>query len=318
MLLQPLLSPDSEERSDVLEAPPRARSAPDARPVRDVGDGGLKRKRRRRRLAWLIGSILSALVILLGIVVGVMLFLARDTSSPYRVAQALEQFRLLQRRDHIDAGPGKGLPITGVYMYSTKGSESASAPGLPASGAQYPLTTTMTVFSEGCGQDWRWQPLTDRYEDLVVCRSPNGSLMLKSRFDSVVFYRDADRRNFACADDSVFLPPHPRAGQTFGGACSNGGNANSGGLRIGYQGQVVGDDALEIGGARVEAVHLVVHEQMSGDTLGTGTESLWLDSATGLVVKETRTEMTRSQSAVGWVPSTESFTVELVSLLPKT
>ena len=318
MLLQPLLNPDSEDRREVLENAPCARSAPDAEPVRAAGDRESKRKLRRRRLAWLIGSILAASVLLLVIVVGVMLFLARDTSSPYRVGQALEQFRLVQRRDDIGAGQGKDLPITGVYVYSTEGSESASAPGLPASTAQYPVTTTMTVFSQGCGQDWRWQPLTDRYEDLVVCRSPNGSLMLQSRFDSVEFYRNADRRNFACTDDSVFLPAHPRAGQVFAGTCSNAGNSNSGGLRIDYQGRVVGDDVLEIGGVSVNTVHLVVHEQMRGDTLGTGAESVWLDAGTGLVVKLTRIEATRSQSAVGWVPSTESFSIELRSLLPKT
>jgi hypothetical protein len=325
VLLQPLLSPDSEERSEASETPRGAEQSLGTRSMErldalpGVPEGGPKRARKRRRVAWLVGSILCALVLLFGIVVGVMLFLARDTSSPYRVGQALEQFRLLQRRDDVAAGQApKGLPITGVYMYSTRGSESASAPGLLASGAQYPVTTTMTIFGKGCGQDWRWQPLTDRYEDLVVCRSSNGSLVLQSRFDAVEFYRDADRRNFSCTAGSVFLPAHPRSGQVFGGTCRNGGNANSGGLRIAYRGQVVGDDALDIGGVRVLTVHLVVHEQMSGDTLGTGTESLWLDTGTGLVVKEARTETTSSQSAVGWVPSTESFSIELLSLLPKT
>src|SRR6202042_1535711 len=77
--------------------------------------------------------------------------------------------------DAVSAPRNTVLPVSGVYMYATRGSESASAPGLLASSAQYPVTTTVTVFSDGCGQDWRWQPLTNRYEDLVVCRSPDGS-----------------------------------------------------------------------------------------------------------------------------------------------
>jgi hypothetical protein len=50
--------------------------------------------------------------------------------------------------------------------------------------------------------------------------------------------------------------------------------------------------------------------------VGSGTESVWLDGATGLPVKEFRTENTRTQSAVGWVPSSESFSLELVSTFP--
>lgn len=276
------------------------------------------RKPRKRRLLLFIGVILCVFVLLFAIVVGVMLFLARDTSSPYRVGQALEQFKLLQRRDESSTiAASAGLPVTGVYMYTTTGSESANAPGLPASGAQYPGTTAVTVLTEGCGEDWRWQPLTDRYEDLEVCRSSNGSLMLQSRFDAVQFYRDNDRRKFACTPTSVYLPAHPRSGQTFGGKCNNDGNANSGGLAIGYSGEVVGEQTLEVDGVIVPTVHIALTEQMSGDTVGTGTESLWLDSETGLVVRENRTEKTRSQSAVGWVPSTESLSLELVSVNPK-
>lgn len=307
---EPLRSPDSEG----------TRSGPSSAERRNSERRRSKDGRSKgRRLRVLVGVVVCGLVLLFGIVVGVMLFLARDTSSPYRLGQALEQFKLLQGRDDITtSGTTKSLPKTGVYMYSTTGSESANAPGLPSSGSQYPETTAMTVFSEGCGQDWRWQPLTDRYEDLVVCRSPDGALMLQSRFDAEQFYRDNDRRNFSCTTDSVFLPARPRSGETFGGRCTNGGNSNSGGLTIGYSGEVVGDDALEVGGAQVPTVHLVLTEQMTGDTIGSGTESLWLDSQTGLVVEESRTEKTRSESAVGWVPSTESFSLKLLSLSPKT
>jgi hypothetical protein len=341
VLVQPLSRPDSDERSraeegsrdvhaaQLTEPAERAESPSDARQDEPQNEpqgeprGEIKhrrwRKPRRHRLVWWIGSIVCALVLLFGIVVGVMLFLARDPASPYRVGQALEQFRLLQRRDDVVSSPRtRGLPVSGVYTYATRGSESASAPGLLASSAQYPATTTVTVLSDGCGQDWRWQPLSDRYEDLVVCRSPNGSLELQSRFDLVEFYRDPDRRNFSCTAGSVFLPADPRSGEVFSGSCTNGGNANSGGLRIDYSGQVAGDDVLDVGGAKVRTVHLVGDEQMSGDTTGQGTESLWLDTATGLIVKETRTETTRSESAVGWVPSSESFSIDLLSLTPKT
>ena len=333
MLVQPLSRPDSDERSraeegsrDVHEAQltesestDRTESTGGAGTAVDLGRGGPRRKPRRHRLAWWIGSILCGLVLLFGIVVGVMLFLARDPASPYRVGQALQQFRLMQRRnDVVSAQRTRSLPVSGVYMYATRGSESASAPGLLASSAQYPVTTTLTVFSDGCGQDWRWQPLTDRYEDLVVCRTSNGSLQLQSRYDLVELYRDPDRRDFSCTRGSVFLPADPRSGDVFSGSCTNAGNTNSGGLRIDYNGEVAGDDVLDVGGAKVETVHLVVHEQMSGDTTGQGTESLWLDAATGLIVKETRTETTRSESAVGWVPSSESFSIDLLSLTPKT
>jgi hypothetical protein len=323
VLLQPL---SERARSGQAPSPRRplvgpATGGPASGGPATGGPAGAERRRKRkgRRVLLLIVVILCALVLGFGVVVGVMFFLTSDSSTPYRVGQALEQFKLLQRRNGTASGRStKTLPATGVYMYSTTGSESANAPNLPSSGAQYPKTTPMTVFAEGCGEDWRWQPLTDREEDLVVCRSPNGSLMLQSRFDSEQFYRDNDSRNFKCTPESVFLPADPRPGETFGGKCTNSGNKNSGGLVIRYSGVVDGDGVQQVGGAKVPAVHLVLNETMTGDTIGAGTESLWLDSQSGLIVKESRTEASRSRSVIGWVPSTESFSLDLLSLSPRT
>ncbi|MGO9344720.1 MAG: hypothetical protein ACLP6E_19710 [Acidimicrobiales bacterium] len=284
-------------------------------------DTSAKRVRKHRsKLRWAgiaAGVVLCALVLVCAIAVGVMMFLARDTASPYKVGQALQQFRQLQLRNDVvsDVASSK-LPTTGVYTYTTSGSESASAPGLPASTLGYPETTTMTVFSDACGEDWRWQPLTNRYEDLVVCRSPGNSIMLQSRFDTEEFYGATDSRNFVCTPGSILLPVGARPGDRVSGTCKNGGNSNSGGLSISYKGEVVADDVLQVDGVGVHTTHLVLTEKMTGDTVGTGTESLWLDSATGLPVKEFRTENTRSQSAVGWVPSSETFSLELASTSP--
>jgi hypothetical protein len=280
-----------------------------------------KRRKKRSKLRWLgiaAGAVLCAVLLIVVIAVGVMMFLARDTASPYKVGQALQQFKQLQRRDDaVSDGAFSGLPTTGVYTYTTSGFESASAPGLPASALGYPGTTTLTVFSDGCGEDWRWQPLSNRYEDLVVCRTPGNAFGLMSRFDSEEFYGATDSRNFACTSGSLLLPASARPGETLSGTCRNGGNANSGGLSIDYSGAVVGDDVLQVGGVRMPTVHLMIKEKMTGDTVGTGTESIWLASATGLPVKELRTENTRSESALGWVPSSETFSLALVSASPE-
>ena len=278
-----------------------------------------KRKRSlKMRIAIVAGIVLCVILLVLGIAVGVMLFLTRDNASPYRLGQALEQFKLLQSR----AGDGivkrfTNLPALGVYTYSTTGSESASAPGLLTSAAGYPSTTTMTVFSDACGQDWRWQPLSNRFEDLVVCRSSGGALMLQSRFDDEQFYGVTDRRNYTCTAGSVFLPSRDVAGEALNGNCVNGGNKNSGGMRIACSGKVLGFYTLVIGGSEVPTVELAIDETMSGDTVGSGIVSMWLDKSNGLIVKESRTEKTKSDSAVGWVPSSESFSLLLDSLTPK-
>ncbi len=280
-----------------------------------------KRRKHRSKLRWLAivaGAVLCAVLLICAIAAGVMTFLARDTASPYKLGQALQQFRQLQRRDGASSdGRSSGLPTTGVYTYTTSGSESASAPGLLSSTQGYPANTTMTVFSDACGEDWRWQPLSSRYEDLVVCRSAGNSIALKSRFDTEEFYGATDSRNFACTAGSLLLPAGARPGEKVSGTCTNGGNANSGGLSISYTGEVVSDDVLAVGGIGVPTTHLVLNERMTGDTVGTGHESIWLASATGLPVKVQRTENTRSQSAVGWVPSSETFSLDLVSAFPK-
>jgi hypothetical protein len=287
--------------------------------VRQSASEQPRRKRSlKRRIAIVAGIVLCVLLVVFGIAVGVMLFLTRDTASPYRLGQALEQFKLLQRR----AGDGivktfTNLPVLGVYTYSTSGSESAKAPGLLSSASGYPSTTTMTVFSDRCGQDWRWQPLTNRYEDLVICRASDGALMLRSRLDDEEFYGVTDRRDFTCTAGSVFLPSRASTGQSLSGSCVNGGNKNSGGMTIAYSGKVVGDETVVVGGVGVPTVELAIDEKITGDTVGTGTVSIWLDRLDGLIVKETRTETTKSDSAVGWVPSSESFSLLLDSLTPK-
>jgi hypothetical protein len=265
-----------------------------------------------------IAIVLCAVVLVLGVAVGVMLFLTRDTASPYKLGQALEQYKVLQQRDQ--SGSRKlqtSLPPTGVYSYTTTGSESARAPGLLASSQPYPRTTTMTVFSAGCGEDWRWQPLSNRYEDLVVCRTSGAAMTLQSRYDVEEFYGDTDRRFFSCVAGSVLLPAGAQTGNSLSGECTNRGNSNSGGLTIGYSGEVADDEVLSVAGVQVPTIHIVLKEKMTGDTIGTGTESLWLDSNSGLLVKEIRSEQTRSKSSVGWVPSTETFDLMLVSTTPK-
>ena len=150
-----------------------------------------KRRKRRSKLRWL-GIVAGVLLCTLPLisadrgrsddVPGPRHCLALQDRSGAPAVQALQS-----RADNVAKLSG-ALPTTGVYTYSTTGTESASAPGLPTNTQGYPSTTTMTVFSDGCGQDWSWQPLSNRYEDLVVCRSPDGAIALGSRFDAEEFY----------------------------------------------------------------------------------------------------------------------------------
>jgi hypothetical protein len=304
VLLQPL------SRHSTTVDPDLDRAGPDRPPRR--------RRSLRRRIAILSAIVLGSIALIIGIAVGVMLFLTRNTASPYGVGQALQQFKLLQKRgsDEVAKTPAH-LPAPGVYMYSTTGSESASAPGLPSNGSDYPTTSAMTVFAGGCGQDWRWQPLSNRYEDLAVCRSGNGAIVLRSRFDTEEFYGVTDKRTFDCASGSLWLPATPAKGETLSGTCTNAGNKNSGGISIAYRGEVVGTGDLVIGGVSVPAIHVALGETMTGDTVGTGSVSLWIDGQNGLILRESRTETTRSDSAVGWVPSTEVMSLALESLKPR-
>jgi hypothetical protein len=313
VLLQPLsrhAEVDSEGGSPGPEPGDRGRSDP---------AGKEPSRRPRRRGSIILGIVLCAVALIVAIAVGIMLFLTRDTSSPYRVGQALEQFKLLQQRtnDRL-ARTLSNLPAVGVYSYTTSGHESASAPALPTSASGYPSTSTMTIFSDSCGQDWRWQPLSNRYEDLVVCRSSaTGPILLHSRFDDEEFYGVTDSRNYPCTAGSVFMPAGNLAGESLSGTCTNSGNKNSGGMSIAYSGEVVGTQTLAVGATDVKTLQISLHETISGDTVGTGTVSIWLDEANGLIIKETRTEITRSDSAVGWVPSMETFSLYLDSLTPR-
>jgi len=272
----------------------------------------------RWRKVLLIGlSLMCAGGLAFGVTVGVVWFMSRDGGSPYKINQALQQYKALQLHDAKSSGLSGDLPAPGVYTYSTTGSESASAPGLPSSSYGYPVTSSMTVFAASCGQDWRWQPLNSRYEDLVVCRSSDGALDLHSRFDLDEFYGVKDSRLFSCTSGSSWLPESPREGDAISGVCANSGNKNSGAVSVKYTGEIVGIDTLHVGGVGVAAVHINVNEKFTGDTVGSGSWSVWLDANDGMILKETRTETSKSQSVVGWVPTTETVTLTLSSLTPK-
>ena len=296
---------------------PSLRPAPDEGLIGtpEAADGPQKRNRRKlvRRVVIVAAIVFASIVLVVGIGVAVIMLMARESASPFRFGQALEQYKALQRRDTKDPS---SLAAPGVYTYTTSGSESASAPGLPSSSYSYPHTTTMTVYSSGCGQDWRWQPLDSRYEDLFVCRAPDGALMLRSRSDAEAFYGVTDTRTFACQAGSTWMPARSLKGQTFSGTCTNGGNKNSGGMSIAYTGKVAGEGLVDVGGASVKAVHVTLDESFTGDTEGTGSASIWIDSSTGFLLKESRNETSKSKSVVGWVPSSESFTIALDSLSP--
>ncbi|MFZ0664663.1 MAG: hypothetical protein WAM97_02840 [Acidimicrobiales bacterium] len=272
----------------------------------------------RWRKVLLVGlSLMCAGGLAFGIAVGVVWFMSRDGGSPYKLNQALQQFKLLQMHDGNKSGLSGDLPVPGVYTYSTIGSESASAPGLPSSSYGYPATSSMTVFAASCGQDWRWQPLNSRYEDLVVCRSSSGGFNLHSRFDLDEFYGVKDGRLFSCTPGSSWLPASARQGETISGDCANGGNKNSGAVSVKYTGKVAGIVTLDVGGVKVPAVHINYNEKFVGDTVGSGSWSVWLDAYDGMILKETRTETSQSKSVVGWVPSTETLITTLSSLTPR-
>lgn len=271
-----------------------------------------------RKVFRISAIVLGAILVMFGTAVGVIFFFMRDTGSPYKVGQALEQFKALQKnRALTSSAMVKGLPAAGVYTYSTKGSESASAPGLPSNGSSYPSTTTATVFAKGCGEEWQWQPLDNRYENFDICPSENGGLVMASRFDETEFYRVTDARLFTCTSKSSWLPAPAESSGAVDGECTNGGNKNSGEMSISYKGHVVGEGTIRVGGQSVPVVHLVETETFTGDTVGSGSVSLWLDRESGLPVKMQRTEVAKSKSVVGWVPSSESFSLLLTSVTPE-
>ena len=233
----------------------------------------------------------------------------QDHSAALRPDAAVNAFR---HRTHGSPGPTQNprrtAPEPGVYSYATTGFESTDV--LSGARHDYPSVSTITYAGSGCGTEDLWQPLTSRFSANLLCRTAAG-LELRSTQQHREFFSRVQAQSFTCPAGFVELPSRPVVGQRSSATCAG----TTGSLAL--SARVLATEVLAVGTSSLPVTHLELTGRLTGQTTGTISRDLWLDSATGLVVRVTGKADTRSDTLAGPARYTERYALSLTSVTPR-
>jgi hypothetical protein len=256
-----------------------------------VGNG-----KRRRRI--ILGSLVLAVALLAGGVIGVRLWLTAEPDE-VDVEETVEEFREEANQVVIET------PLDGVYVYDTSGMEEVDALG--GDSHQYPLETAMTVRKQGCGVRMTWAPLEGRSETISVCESDGGATLLQSTAEHS-FFRQTVEVTYSCESGVWWMPPE--------GVIEWGGQCTSTERTTHRVARVVSTEPFVVDGETRDAVHVHYTDTLAGTSSGTVTGDLWLDQRTGLILRQRTVVDSRNDTVVGEVVFTEELDLRLRSLEP--
>jgi hypothetical protein len=255
----------------------------------------MKRPRRRRiLLGAAIVLILAAVGLVAAFETGLLL---EDTATPVSIADVVARFR---QQAHSREG------FDGVYVYVTRGDESIDALG--GAHHRYPQRTSITAVGVKCGLRLHWDALKERTATWTLCTTPRG-LELRGFAVSHRFFGQGDSTSYACAG-SVLLPVNESVGAESPFRCRS-----DRGREIGTA-KVVAFEAVPVGSAQREAVHVQTVAKVSGGDHGTETTDWWFDVRSGLPLQIGLVSGTSRGFALGDIHYREDATLRLVSTTP--
>ena len=136
----------------------------------------------------------------------------------------------------------KPWPSEGVYTYATEGGEETDA--LSGQSHDYPSSTTISIHHDGCGSIYRWQPLSERWDESEACKTTRGVAL--HRFSMYhEFFHQGLREDFACGSDAIVMPWVQRAGDHWNFRCK------SSGTTLDMTVRVVGFESVPVGGRSI-------------------------------------------------------------------
>jgi hypothetical protein len=243
-------------------------------------------------------------------------YLFRSRPGPRSVSSALGTFRATTTTADI-ASPDRPAPAAGVYQLKGQGSEHISfPPNSQTDGSIMPAT--VSSLANGC---WRWHVDYNvaHWEEYDFCTEGQEITLVADRNGQNWDFGMVKVKNSAqlsCQPPLVVLTATPTAGQAAQQRCTGTNTAVAGEMTASGPVQVVGTEALLIGGAAVSAVH--EHEQtlMSGTQTGTVAEDWWYDARTGLPLRMERHIALATPSPLGNIHYTEDGSWEMTSLQP--
>lgn len=250
-------------------------------------------------------------------------WLLHDSSRPVSVAEIVERYQVDEATtaEELTTLPGQSspppssttapmsnstppgraeLPAPGVYVYTTSGTEHIDVLG--GATHDYPATTTITVTSDPCGVQLRWDVLAERWDSWHLCATPTGITLDPSGTQYHEFFKQASREEAVCTSSLTL-----ETGVSATTPCLLDGDPWAPSWTVASAG------TRTIGGRQVEAlqVTMTIAEPSSEQTT---TE--WVLTTGGLPLAATSTKHSVSSSPIGMVTYDEHYELSLTSLNP--
>ena len=251
-----------------------------------------------------IVSGFGLVLLLLGAVAGVWYFMLRSPGTQVDLRQALKLYWQGQREGST---PTDGQPEPGVYVYKTTGGEQLSIPG---TARVFPSASDLIVTDSGC-VSMDWVPLDEHREGTVVCRRPDGGLVMPKMTSVESIAGASTSQVIQCPSAAYFVPPHPDAGERWHAVCHGPGQVDR------LTGEVVGRTTLSISGQSVPVLHTRLNFSVSGQESGTNPTDYWVSPSTGLILRQQESvSISQSTGPLGSVHYAEQMAITMTSLVP--
>jgi hypothetical protein len=234
--------------------------------------------------------------------------LPRDHVGHVSRSQALRLFDQRMAGRSESGVPGGPWPELGVYRYETRGWESIDV-GLLSQAHDYDGESAVILSVGACGVAERWQVLEGRWSESEVCPGGDGG-RTTTLHEYREFYGVAQEDSFSCEGQSTLAVAGRVPGDGLESACA------SAEASVVSEVEVVGATQLEIGGVRVDAVHVSGNSTARGENTGVARVEEWRRQVDGLLLRRT-VQSSFSSDAHGGTDYDESYLITLDSLRPE-
>jgi hypothetical protein len=256
---------------------------------------------------WTAAFVTATVVVVVALVAaGVWFFVIRSPATQVDLHEALHIYRKQQ-----GSSPAAGLarlPAPGVYRYQTTGGEQLSIAGISRS---FPSTSQMIVTAANGCATMKWEPLTQHIEGWVACPERTGGLEITSAPSYEQIAGAETTSVIRCPAGMYFVPPRPFTGERWSITC------HSPGETVLFSGRVLGQGSVNVGDAKVPALHTEIDLSFAGAQSGQNPNDIWVSPATGLILRQSETvNVTQQAGPLGSVRYQEHMAIALTSMVP--